>query len=163
MKEAELAPYGLGLNDRIATALQRDYALKEQKYPVWGISPAASRNGRRWSYGEYGVKALGVKGYPDRGVITPHVSFLALATLPNSAIHNIERLLQLQLYGEYGFYDSFYLHSKQANTQYLTLDQGMILVAICNYLKKGAIRELFHQDEVAKRAEDLLKESFFKR
>ena len=163
LKEKKLAPEGLGWNNRTVTKLHRDYALKEKKYPVWGISPAATRNGRRWSYGEFGVKSLSVKGYPDRGIVTPHVSFLALDSLPVSAIKNIRRLLDFQIYGEYGFYDSLDVRSKQANSQYLTLDQGMILVAIGNYLTGGAIQERFHQDAVVKKAEKLLKESFFNR
>ncbi|MBI3312767.1 MAG: DUF3131 domain-containing protein [Candidatus Omnitrophica bacterium] len=162
MRERELANRGLGLNNRVATQIQRDYALKEKKYPVWGISPASVTNGRQWRYSEFGVKALGSKGYPDRGVITPHVSFLALDSLPHDAAANILRLLDFNMYGEYGFYDSLNVINQKVNYQYLALDQGMTLVAICNYLKNGSIQKRFHQDLVGKKAEDLLvKESFF--
>ena len=47
LNEKKLAPKGLGLNNRIAAEIHRDYALKEKKYPVWGISPAAIASGRR--------------------------------------------------------------------------------------------------------------------
>jgi hypothetical protein len=162
MDEKKLAPGGLGLNDRVATELQRDYALKDKKYPVWGISPAAMASGRTWRYLEYGVKDLSVKGYPDHQVIAPHVSFLALDSLPDAAIANIRKLLEYEIYGEYGFYDSLNLRNQKAVLQYLALDQGMTLVALCNYLKKDAIKEKFHKDPIAKKAEDLLsKESFF--
>ena len=160
--EQKFAPKGLGLNDRVVTELQRDYALKEKKYPVWGISPAATSDGRRWMYGEYGVKKLGAKGYPDRGVITPHASFLALDALPKDAIKNIRKLLTFNIYGEYGFYDSITFPSQKVNTQYLALDQGMILISIANYLKKGVIQEYFHKDPVGKKAKELLgQEDFF--
>lgn len=162
LKERELAPLGLGLNNRTAVELQRDHAFKDQKYSAWGISPAATSSGRRWTYEEFGVKALGVKGYRDTGVITPHVSFLALDALPDDAIRNIRSLLKLNTYGEYGLYDSYDFKLKRANPQYLSLDQGMTLIAICNYLKKGSIQERFHKDEIGKRVEDVLKESFFK-
>lgn len=162
MKERELAPQGLGLNDRTAVELQRDYALKDQKYSVWGISPAATSSGRRWAYEEFGVQAMGVKGYRNTGVVTPHVSFLALDALPEDSLKNIRNFLKLNTYGEYGLYDSYDFKLKRANPQYLSLDQGMTLIAICNYLKKGSIQERFHHDEVGKRVEDLLKESFFK-
>ena len=161
--EQKFAPKGLGLNDRIATEFHRDYALKEKKYPVWGISPSATADGRRWAYGEYGIKKLGAKGYPDRGVITPHASFLALDTLPKDAIKNIRKFLTFDIYGEYGFYDSITFPSKRVNTQYLALDQGMILISIANYLKKGVIQEYFHKDPVGKKAKELLgQEDFFK-
>lgn len=162
LKERELAPNGLGLNNRIMTELQRDYALVEKKYPVWGISPAADSNGRTWQYLELGVPELGAKGYPDREVITPHVSFLALDSLPKDAIQNIRKLLDYPIYGDYGFYDAINLKNNRVNPQYLALDQGMILVAICNYLSGGAIQNRFHADPVGKKAESLLsKETFF--
>jgi len=163
IKEKELAPKGLGANNRIATQIQIDYALNRQGYPVWGISPASIASGRYWHYGEYGVKYLGVKGYRDEGIVTPYASFLALDTLPEHAVDNLRRMLQLyRIYGEYGFYDSVNVRTGRVNTQYLALDQGMILIAIANHLSRGAIKEYFHKDEVGKAGEDLLtREEFF--
>jgi hypothetical protein len=161
INEKKFASKNLGLNDKIATELHRDYALKEKKYPVWGISPAATASGRRWQYGEYGIKKLGVKGYSDRGVITPHVSFLALETLPKDAIKNIRAFLNFNIYGEYGFYDSIIFPSERVNPQYLALDQGMILIPIANYLKNGVIQEYFHKDPVGKKAKEMLEEERF--
>ncbi len=164
LHEQKFASKGLGLNDKIVTELHRDYALNEKKYPVWGISPSATADGRRWMYGEFGIKRLGAKGYPDRGVITPHASFLALDALPKDAIKNIRKLLTFDLYGEYGFYDSITFPQKKVNTQYLALDQGMILIPIANYLKKGVIQDYFHKDPVGKKAKELLgQEDFFKK
>jgi len=161
--EKKLAPEGLGANNRISTILARDYALKEKKYPVWGISPAATSSGRSWDYQEYGVKPLAAKGYFDRAVITPHVTFLALEFLPKSAIKNARKLLEYPIYGEYGYYDSLSLKTGRVNSQYLSLDQGMILAAICNYLTQGSLRKYFHSDPIAKNAERLFKEEkFFK-
>lgn len=160
--EKKLAPNGLGKNDRIATQLQIDYALKEKEYPLWGISPAAIENGKSWRYREFGVKTLGVKPYPDQGFITPHASFLALDSLPEEAIKNIRKLLSYELYGEYGFYDSMHIKTFKCQTQYLALDQGMTLVAIDNYLSGGKIKARFHADSIGKNIESLLmKESFF--
>lgn len=163
IREEKYASKNLGANNKITTELHRNYALKEKKYPVWGISPASTSDGRRWQYGEYGIKKLGVKGYPDRGVITPHVSFLALGSLPKDAIQNIRKLLGFEIYGEYGFYDSISFPSQRINTQYLALDQGMVLIPIANYLKKGVIQDYFHADPVGKKIKELLgKEDFFK-
>jgi len=162
VKERELAPLGLGMNNRIATELHRHYALKEKGYPVWGISPATFANGAGWQYSEFGIKELSAKGYPDRQIITPHVGFLALDSLPEAAVDNIRKFLDLKIYGEYGFYDSINIRAKEANPQYLALDQGMILVALCNYLKAGSIQERFHADPIGRNIEDLLEsESFF--
>lgn len=162
IQEQKFAPKSLGLNDKVVIELHRDYALKEKKYPVWGISPSATADGRRWMYGEYGIKRLGVKGYPDRGVITPHASFLALDALPKDAIKNIRKLLEYKIYGEYGFYDTISFPGEKVNTQYLALDQGMVLIPIANYLKQNAIQNYFHQDPVGKKTQELIgKENFF--
>jgi len=157
MKEKELAPQGLGLNNRIATEIHIDYALNRQGYPVWGISPASTASGRQWLYRELGIRYLGVKGYRDEGIIAPYAAFLALETLPEQAIDNIRRMLELYpLYGEYGFYDAVNVRTGRVNAQYLILDQGMSLAALCNYLKKGVLKEYFHRDESIKKAEELL-------
>ncbi|HNX69216.1 MAG TPA: glucoamylase family protein [Candidatus Omnitrophota bacterium] len=161
IQEGKLAPKGLGRNNRIATEIHRDYALKEKKYPVWGISPAATASGRQWQYGEYGVKKLGAKGYPDKGVIAPYAACLALETLPKDAIKNIRELLKFEAYGVYGFYDSISFPGGRVDSQYLALDQGMILLALANHLKKGIIQEIFHKDPIAQKAKDLLKEDFY--
>ncbi|MFZ5803075.1 MAG: glucoamylase family protein [Candidatus Omnitrophota bacterium] len=161
LDEKRLAPAGLGLNNRIGTEMHRQYALVEKQYPVWGISPAATGSGRQWKYQEFGVRALGVKGYAEEGVIAPHVSFLALETLPKEAIQNIRKLLEFPgIYGEHGFYDSIRLRNQRVQTQYLALDQGMILLALCNFLEGGALQRYFHADKIARNAEQLLKEDF---
>lgn len=162
IQEQKLAPDSLGINNKIATEVHIDYALKEKGYPVWGMSPCGITDGKSWRYVELGVPSIAVKGYPDRPLITPHVSFLALETMPAEAFENIRKFLGYNLYGEYGLYDSINLRNGRVNTQYLALDQGMILVALCNHMKKGVIQKKFHNDPVGKNIESLLsKESFF--
>lgn len=161
INEKKLAPQGLGLNNRIATEIHRDYALKEKKYPVWGISPASTSSGRQWQYNEYGVKKLGAKGYPDKGVITPYAAFLALESLPRDAVKNIRQMLTYNIYGECGFYDSISFPGERVNPQYLALDQGMILLALANHLKKGVIQGYFQKDPIFQNAKDLLEEEAF--
>ena len=106
---------------------------------------------------------MAVKGYPDSGVVTPHVSFLALDSLPKEALENIQNFTDFGMYGDYGFYDSISLRRQRVNPQYLALDQGMTLIAIANYLKGGTIQKRFHADSVGKKAAEIMaKESFFK-
>jgi len=163
VKENEMAPEGLGLNNRIAAEIHRDYACVEKHYPVWGVSPCMlDRGGYRDVYREFGIKEIGTKGYRDRAVITPYASFLALEIIPEDVLTNIRRLLNLYpIYGEYGFYDSVDLRKPHVAEHYLALDQAMILVAITNYLKKGIIREKFHSNEGMKKIESLLSEEKF--
>src|SRR5204862_23968 len=76
---------------------------------------------------------------------------------PKEAIQNFRKLIELyDIYGEYGFYDAVTPATGLVAKKYLSLDQGMIFVAINNYLNNGAIRNRFHADPVMKSAENLL-------
>ncbi len=154
LKEKELAPKGLGLNDMVHAKLTIQYALEDLGYPVWGMSPCSVPGG---GYSEFGAKFLGVKSYPQ-GVVTPHATFLVLQFLPEEAIQNLRKMLELypDIYGEYGFYDSVNVQSKLVEKKYTALDQGMSFLALTNYFKSGIVRQWFHQDEIAKNVEKLL-------
>ncbi len=161
LDEKMQAPKSFGRNNFNAVQVSKDYAINKQKYPIWGLSPAATNNGRTWKYGEYGIKAMGVKGYPDQAVITPHVSFLALHVSEKEAMQNIRKMLEFKMYGEYGFYDSIQVKNNKVNTQYLALDQGMTFLALANFLEDGYIQKLFQQDPVGQKAASLWKQETF--
>ncbi len=153
LKEKELAPEGLGKNNAAHVQGQIRYALEEMKYPVWGMSPSSVPEG---GYSEYGAHPFGSKGY-KAGAVTPHASILAVEYEPEAVEKNIRKLVELyDVYGEYGFYDAVNPETGVVARKYLALDQGMILVALNNYLNKGAIRERFHADPEMKKGEDLL-------
>lgn len=167
LNEKELAPKGLGLNDKRHVEGQIKYALEEMKYPVWGMSPSSVPEG---GYSEYGAKPFGAKGYKP-GVVTPHASALALEFAPEAAVANLRRLEEnYDIYGEYGFYDAVTVEADPKNPKskvgnvarkYFSLDQGMLFVAINNYLNHGAIRRHFHADPVMQKAEHLLSDEDF--
>ena len=159
LEEKMLAPEGLGGNDAVHAQGQMRYALEELGMPVWGMSPSADPND---SYSEYGSKPFGIKGYKS-GVVTPHASALALEFIPVEAVQNLRKLIELyDIYGEYGFYDALSVADGKVSRKYYSLDQGMILIAINNYLHDGAIRKRFHADPEMKKGEKLLTaEKFF--
>jgi hypothetical protein len=159
LEEKKLAPEGLGKNDAVHAQGQMRYALEELGMPVWGMSPSADPSG---SYTEYGAKPFGIKGY-KAGVVTPHASALALEFMPAEAVQNLRKLIELyDIYGEYGFYDAVSVPEGKVARKYYSLDQGMILIAINNYLHDGAIRKRFHADPEMKKGDNLLTaEKFF--
>lgn len=168
LKEKELAPEGLGLNDKMHVQGQIRYALEEEGYPVWGMSPSSKPEG---GYSEYGAKPFGSKGYKP-GVVTPHAVALSLEFAPEATIKNLRKLIELyDIYGEYGFYDAVTVEPVEGDPnskvgliarKYLALDQGMLFVAINNFLNDGAIRKRFHADPVMQKGEELLtSEKFF--
>lgn len=163
LDEQKLAQKNLGRNNEVVTDLHIQYALKEQKYPIWGIAPCSVRSGKYWLYREYGIPQMGAKGYSDRGVIAPYASFLALEVRPKEAVENFRRILSQypDSYGEYGFYDSVDVAKGIVNHQYLALDQAMSFLAMVNYLERGSIRRRFHQDPIGKAGETLFQEEQF--
>ncbi len=159
LDEKRLARKGLGLNDERHAKIQESYALTKLGYAVFGMSPSCVPEG---GYSEYGVKLLGMKGYKP-GVVTPHATFLALEFIPQECIKNIRNMLKnYDAYGEYGFYDAINVSTGKVAMEYMCLDQAMSFIALNNYLNNGAIRKRFHNDGIAKKAEELLKvENFF--
>ncbi len=157
--EKALAPKGLGLNDERHAKIQVKFALEELGYPVFGMSPSCVPGG---GYSEYGVKALGIKGYKS-GVVAPYAAFLSLEFTPEESINNLRTMAaKFNAYGEYGFYDAINVSTGKVAMEYLCLDQAMSFIAVNNYLNDGAIRNRFHNDPIAKNAEELLKvEDFF--
>jgi hypothetical protein len=155
LQEKVLAPESLGLNNQIHSEIHASYATEKLNYPVWGMSPCAVPGG---GYSEFGINFLGLKGYKS-GVITPHVTFLALDYIPELAIHNMRTMIkEYDVYGEYGFYDALDPISKEVEYKYLCLDQAMIFISIDNYLNNGIMRKRFHNDPIIKKAEYLIKE-----
>ncbi len=158
LNERELAPNGLGLNDRHHVQITIEYTLNNLAMPVWGMSPSSKPEG---GYSEYGVKVLGSRGYPA-GVVTPHASVLALEFAPAAVVKNLRELVRrYDIYGPYGFYDAVTPETGLVARKYLALDQGMILIALNNFLNQGAIRKRFHSDPDMKSGEVLLTEEKF--
>ena len=157
--EARLAPEGLGRNDLVHATLQRQHALEELGYPVWGMSPSASAGD---GYGEFGVRYLGVLGYAD-GMVAPYASALALAVTPKPAVENLRRLAARYpgSYGEWGFYDAIEPKTGQVALSYLTLDQGMLFVAIANHLADRVVQRAFAADPIAAKALRVLADEHF--
>jgi len=153
IKEGEIGKKNLGLNNARYVEAQIRFANKKG-FPVWGLSPCSIP---REGYDAYGVADIGMKGY-GADVITPHATFLALEIVPEKAIENLRKFLQVypDIYGEYGFFDSVDVRTGEVSKKYLCLDQAMVLIPINNYLKGGIIRNRFHNDEIGRRAEYLL-------
>jgi hypothetical protein len=160
LDELQHAPKNLGQNDRVHTALHRIHALEDLHYPVWGMSPSSTPGSH--AYAEYGVRPLGVAGYPA-GVVSPHAAALALMTEPQDAISNLRTLAKdFKAYGDFGFYDAVDPISKEVATDYLCLNQAMILVALTNHLRNHAIQRHFEADPITQAVLPLLKIETFK-
>jgi hypothetical protein len=157
--ETAFAPESLGRNDVVHATLQRRHALEELGDPVWGMSPSATAAAD--GYGEFGVPYLGVLGYPD-GVVAPYASALALEVTPEAAIQNLRELARrYAIYGAYGFYDAVDPKAGKVALRYLTLDQGMLFIAIANHLADHVVQRDFAADPIAAKVLPMLAEERF--
>jgi hypothetical protein len=161
----EIAKKSFGLNNVRVVKLHKEYCLKEAGYPVWGLSPSSmpAKVGE-FKYGEFGYGELGARGYPDKGIITPHASVLALEIDTLAVVENLQTMKEKfpAIWTEYGFHDSLDVNTGEVAKLYLTLDQGMIFLALHNYLKDGNTRKNFFSDEIKKKMTPILaRERFF--
>ena len=162
--EARWGPQGLGLATKRTVQVQIRYARRELGYPVWGLSPSATSDGR-------GYNAFGVQGLhfpmgqrlaqgpcadsptcPEvESTVTPHASFLALDVAPQQAYANIERLRTLypRVYSRGGgFFDAVNPTTGEVGRRRLVLDQSMIMAGLDNVLEHGRLQHWFAADRV---------------
>jgi hypothetical protein len=158
--ERTLAPKSLGRNAEVHVEVQRRWAMEVLGYPVWGLSPAIAPGPD--GYREYGVAVLGTsKSYADLAV-TPHAVALALLVAPAEATAALRELAErYDVYGDFGFYDAVDPKNGEVAAAYLSLDQGMLFLALANHLKDGLVQRLFAADPIAKRALPILADEDF--
>jgi len=171
--EEDWAPNSWGVNHPIYVRGQIEHGLQEAAYGYWGFSPSNNPDG---GYREYGVDPLGLNpdgytsdqerttvdyGFPPcrpgapppaaygEGVVTPHASFLALDFDRDAALANLANLREdFDIYGAGGFFDAVEVKSGTVSRYYLALDQGMIMAALANDLKKDRLQDYFAKGEV---------------
>ena len=147
---------------------QINYA-KQKKVP-WGISESSYYRFDRsenYQYKGFGVPELGRKrGLENDLVIAPYASLMAVAVAPHAVLENINDLEKAGAMGHYGFFESIdYTKSRLPVDQdkaviktYMAHHQGMIMVALANFLGPKSMTDRIHQDPRIKSSELLLQE-----
>jgi hypothetical protein len=79
------------------------------------------------------------------GVVTPHAAFLALRFAPEETLADVTALADRfpGIYDKWGFRDSVNVQTGTVSRSYLSLDQGMIMAALGNWLGDDVLREAF--------------------
>ena len=81
-------------------------------------------------------------------MVTPHASFLALRWAPHAVMANLSALeLDFPIYDHWGFRDSVNVGTGTVSDAYLSLDQGIVMVAIGNALGHDMLRKAFATQE----------------
>lgn len=163
------------INSRKATEAQRNYAIKnpggfaDYGADIWGLTAcrgpgeaSATIGGRRFDFHGYGARGPQVGDHEsfDDGTIAPTAGASSIAFAPEictALIHQLRRRYGAEIYGRYGFTDSFNPSFPRtitpreggiaprtgwvANTQ-LGIDQGPILLMLENY-RSGLVWDSF--------------------
>ncbi|MEE9617071.1 MAG: glucoamylase family protein, partial [Anaerolineae bacterium] len=161
---------GTLLHQTCRAAIARQIAYARQRDVPWGISEAGYYGfdtNMNYQYRGFGVPGLGFKrGLGEDLVISPYASLLALSLHPQAVMQNIARLTEQQMLGPYGFYEALdYTRSRLPLGQksrivrsYMVHHQGMILLALTNYLQDEAMIRRFHADPRVQSTDLLLHE-----
>jgi cyclic beta-1,2-glucan synthetase len=153
---------------RAAVARQIEYG--QQSGTPWGISESGynlTDAHSNYQYRAFGVPGLGFKrGLADELVIAPYASVMALLVAPRAACLNLERLLEFQALGRYGFYEAvdFTAERRPPGRQFAVVQsfmahhQGMSLLALASRLLDRPMQRRFQSVPEFKAAEMLLQE-----
>ena len=158
---------------------QIDHGMKVAHYGVRGFSPSNTPEGGYGAYGvdlagmdpngmpsdedntlvDHGFAGCGGRPAQDdppagaytNGVVTPHAAFLGLRYRPAEAIANLARLEAMPgVFDRWGFADSVNVGSGHPSASYLSLDQGMVMASLANYLGDDVMRTAFSSADVVK-------------
>ena len=157
------------LGETVRAAVQFQIAWAGHRFP-WGSSEAAysARDGSgSYQYAAFGMPDLALNPVGRQGpVIAPYATFLALSVDPRRAVHNLQKMSEMNWLGPLGFYDAADFAPGRAAPPdgyqlvrcWMAHHQGMSLLAACNLLTGDAIQNLFHAEPAVRAAEMLLHE-----
>ena len=141
---------------------QKDYINKVNHKLPWGISESAYNeldNSLNYKYKAFATPYLKAKeDKENRIVLSPYASLMALEMFPTDVYENIKKFKELEMYSDYGLYESYDYDNNGVVKAYFAHHQGMSLLGITNYLKKGVIKKYFHENVNIRTFEILLKE-----
>ncbi len=158
----------LGRTNRAAVRAQQRYG--EKRGVPWGISESGYAHvdaDDNYQYRAFGVPTLGFKrGLARELVIAPYATVLAVQLDPGAVSRNLATLSDLQAWGTFGLHEAVDFTrgrtplgaSHIVVRSYMSHHQGMILVALGNFLSDRSMVDRFHQEPMVRAAEVLLHE-----
>ncbi len=129
---------------------QKEYMRMFDTRLPWGVSEAAYNlldNSQNYKYKAFGVPHLRFHdNHEERLVLSPYSSILSLPLFPKDVYINLKKYQKLNMYGEYGFLESYDYSDETPVFSYFAHHQGMILASLTNYLAGNAIQNYFYDD-----------------
>ena len=151
-------------------AVEQQIAYAAEKNIPWGISESAYYNfdaAQIYQYQAFGVPKLGYKrGLSDHLVVTPYASLLALPFAPREVLQNLNWFENNKMWATYGLYESVDFTPERLKVgeqhavvqSYMAHHQGMILLALYNWLNQDRMISRLHADPLIRSVDLLLQE-----
>ncbi|MDP1890114.1 MAG: glucoamylase family protein, partial [Gemmatimonadaceae bacterium] len=164
------APMGSLLDQTCRLAVRRQIDYGAERGVPWGMSESgySVRDlNMTFQYSNFGVPGLGLRrGLGDDVVVAPYATSLAVMFEPQEAVRNFRALADAGGDGKYGFYEAVDYtpkrlpegRTREVVRTYMAHHQGMILLALCNYLCKDSMIRRFHSDPQIETVRLLLQE-----
>lgn len=128
----------------------------------WGISETAYHeldDAQNYKYHAFGVPYLKFQNTtPDRIVISPYSSLLAISVDDRAVFDNMRSFQRLDMMDEFGFFESYDEEDHTPVQAHYAHHQGMILASLANYLTNNSLQHFFASDPQMMAKEALLKE-----
>ena len=140
------------------------FAIRAQRafYKPWGISETAYNeldDAKNYKYHAFGVPYLKFQNTtPDRIVVSPYSSLLAIGIDDRAVYDNMQALKHMDMYDEYGFFESYDEEDHVPVRAHYAHHQGMILASLANYLHGNCIQRCFMNEPAMQSMATLLKE-----
>lgn len=163
-------------NSRRATYVQRQYAIDNPKGWIgydslcWGVT-ASDGPGEKYNFGDkkfLDYAGRGTSGpdynYFDDGTIAPYGSITSLPFAPEIVLPTIKSLnakYGKQLWGKYGYYDSFNLTAIWTDNDFIGIDEGPMLIMIENF-RTGLVWNYVMKDPIIQKGLTKLGFSYIK-
>ncbi|HEX7671160.1 MAG TPA: glucoamylase family protein, partial [Polyangiaceae bacterium] len=151
-------------------AVQAQIAHGKERATPWGVSESAfgRLDGHQtYQYRSFGVPGLGFRRHlADDRVVAPYASALAISLRPRAVVDNMTELESMGMLGTYGFFEAMDFDPEHVPSgrsfvvvrSYMAHHQGMLLVALGNYLRDDIMVERFHSEPSVEMGEMLLNE-----
>ncbi len=161
---------GTLLADSTKGAVLHQIAYGKAKGVPWGISESGFYRfdaNQNYQYRAFGVPGLGFKrGLGDDLVVAPYASLMAIGYEPNAVVRNLTNLIDHNMIGLYGVYESIDFttdrlpldETSAVVSEYMAHHQGMILMAMANFLHEDIMVQRMHNDPRIQSVELLLQE-----
>jgi hypothetical protein len=149
-------------NSRRATYVQREYAIENPKGWVgydslcWGVT-ASDGPGSSYNFGDKKFEGYAGRGTSGRdhtiaedGTLAPYGPMSSLPFAPEIVLPTIKSInarYGKELWGKYGYYDSFNPTIKWVNNDFIGIDQGPMLIMIENF-RTGLVWDYVMKDPI---------------